>query len=93
MKRPVHALSLWIVADTVYVEFPGPNISHQITFKLHELNVAAFRKILAQRATATDYRISMPGTPNQWDFKQQLKAIASTRPTAQQLDLENLLDD
>lgn len=91
MKRPIHALSLWIVGETVYVEFPGANISHQITFKLDDLTVAAFREILRKRSAATDHRISMPGTPNQWDFNQQLKKISATRPLAKDINLEDLI--
>ncbi len=93
MKPPIHALTLWSVGDTVYVEFPGAHLSHQISFKLSELTLSAFREVLRKRAVATDHRISMPGTPTQWDFTQQIRAAVAAKPKLQKFNIEDLIDD
>jgi len=87
---PDYAVSVWVAGDHLMVAFPGQGTEkgHTVRLPISKGGLETVIKMLRERETAKDLRLSQPGTPSQWDtelilndakYKAWLGALANDR--------------
>lgn len=72
---PSHAASFWIAGDDLWIAFPGQGPEergHSIKLPASAGGLAAAVKIMRDRATAKDLKLSNRGTPSQYEVERAL---------------------
>lgn len=72
---PSHAAHFWIAGDDLWIAFPGQGPEergHSIRLPASAGGLAAAVKIMRDRATARDLKLSNPGTPTQYEIERAL---------------------
>ena len=100
---PDYAVSVWIAGDNLMVAFPGQGTDRGHTIKLpaSQAGLATAIKIMRERETAKDLRLSAKGTPTKWEvetdkkYKAWLGALRAdkTRKASELAEAEELLKE